>query len=507
MEKQLDKNLIVEQQSHKPLNVNTQSPQKKPSTKSPKIDSGKKKHKTSRKFMRRSDSFFHSENEEYKLHYTEDVNLDEIFLSDDEFIDNGSLGSNELSFQGTSYSRPQITDYVQESAAVIKQKIKSGFYTIEEGSKRIKETLMEKQQNFRTKITAQNAAIKDSIRSNLKPIKKKINRGVHREVQKFMIKTEDESFHINIDKYSYTIAVIGMIITSSLLFHPRLNYLVTWINLVNMSLIVYRFVLYKSRKEHYYFFDYCYYMNLINIFVQAFFPQNLSLQLVCFQHFGGPVVNALLYMGSKLIFHDFDTLCTFSMHFLPFCQYWILRYHHEDPNLHLPNSKEWDLFIDSLSFQDTVNYFLLAIQVYLIWNIGYYFIIFVFLKDRIQRRGYWTLFQYLMSEQGAYGTMTMAFGNLAPIIYLCGHGAFSLACFGISQLHLKYYYVCQLGVMIYVLVPVYRGSVYYFNYFTKSYDNKIKKKVEMAKERRASHLNNVSWDAVSQDHINRLEEE
>jgi hypothetical protein len=48
------------------------------------------------------------------------------------------------------------------------------------------------------------------------------------------------------------------------------------------------------------------------------------------------------------------------------------------------------------------------------WMVGYYFIMFVWYKKRLQENNYPTLFTYLLGEGGAWEAAGMYLGDIGP---------------------------------------------------------------------------------------------
>ena len=94
-------------------------------------------------------------------------------------------------------------------------------------------------------------------------------------------KRTKESFVKKIDKFQYIVFLSMFIVTFMLTFYPKTIYLARWVVLKNFILIMIRFYRYKNRSWHYYLFDYCYFVNLLNTFVILFEPKNKYLFFVC----------------------------------------------------------------------------------------------------------------------------------------------------------------------------------------------------------------------------------
>ena len=80
--------------------------------------------------------------------------------------------------------------------------------------------------------------------------------------------------------------------------HPQLNSVITVLPL--------RFVSYKQKAYHYFLFDLCYYVTILNFIYIWFLPGSASLLVACYCLSHGSLASAVITWRNSLVFHDID---------------------------------------------------------------------------------------------------------------------------------------------------------------------------------------------------------
>ena len=138
-----------------------------------------------------------------------------------------------------------------------KQKIKDSAKKFTENTK-----------EFRDKIRKRNNEIRKKLMTN-KEVKK-----VAKEIEKISRKDEEPKFLRVIDKLMFCYGIFSLFFTFALLFYPKINTFANWIIIKNAGLLTIRFIKYKRKKWHYFYFDYCYYVNFFLWAYLLFFPKS-----------------------------------------------------------------------------------------------------------------------------------------------------------------------------------------------------------------------------------------
>lgn len=264
-----------------------------------------------------------------------------------------------------------------------------------------------------------------------------------------------------------------------LLFFPKVSYLRGWISLVNTVLVCARFINYKRKKWHYYFLDYCYFVILFCLFVLYFYPKDIFWLKLAFLHAGGSGTFSMIYLKSKLVFHNLEMLTSFYMHYSLFLGFWIYRYWNQDKEGPIALPDEWEEDLNNWDIKMYLYHLGIAFSTYLIWSVYYYVMTFVILRKRIEEKSNDTWFNYIVYQKGLFSKFLLAKGDKnAPHRYSFLHAVWSLSALSVSVLMLKYHIFCFAGVIVYSVSPIYWGSNYYFNFFTKTYQERLKTRTE-----------------------------
>lgn len=329
----------------------------------------------------------------------------------------------------------QVTDYIYpKESKGIGQRLRKNIKNLNKISKKLQNDIKEKQ-----------TRLKEIIKTNANKQQVRIKKAA----ADILERTESDKVQIDLDKITYCIMFFFLNITSALIFYPRVDFLKNWIIFTITFLSVYRFVYYRSAGYHYYFFDYGYIANILNVIILAFFPSNLELLLICFMHCTGPVALGIIFYKIKIVFHNTKEFGNLMLHAWPFFMFWRLRYFNEDdPESTLPKSSQWQAHIDRFTDSDFIGLVITSSKVYLVWAVPYFLLTFVLLKDRIARKGHQTSFTLWFGRKGLYEAVTLYTGlRAAQVIYITCHAVSSICSLFVAILFLKYHeaYLCGLG--------------------------------------------------------------
>ena len=71
---------------------------------------------------------------------------------------------------------------------------------------------------------------------------------------------------------------------------------------------------YKKRLWHYFLFDLCYYVTILNFIYIWFLPSNTALFMACYCLSHGPLASAVITWRNSLVFHDSDKVTSLFIH-------------------------------------------------------------------------------------------------------------------------------------------------------------------------------------------------
>ena len=280
---------------------------------------------------------------------------------------------------------------------------------------------------------------------------------------------EDIIAQIKQDENIYAITMSTFILTFGLLFYPIRYYLFMFLNLKTIVLLSIRFRLYKQKKWHYCFFDYCYMVVLMMILIRVFGITSFYLLSTFFILALGPLSTAFFLYLYRIVFHDTESYTSFFMHIAPCLTAWIIRFHILEPqySLGLPLRSEWDAWIASLSFAGKLLILVLPVLVYLTWNVVYYILIFRVLEKRIERNKYVTLYSYTKETSAILNRFFNDNEEHNRMVYMMSHALLSVA--GILWAYFLFFtrYITFAYIIMLVFKPIWTSGVYYHYFFGK----------------------------------------
>lgn len=88
---------------------------------------------------------------------------------------------------------------------------------------------------------------------------------------------------------------------------------------MGLYLLPLRYIQYKRRAWHYFLFDLCYYVTILNFIYIWFLPSNAALFVACYCLSHGSLASAVITWRNSLVFHDQDKVTSLFIHiYAPF---------------------------------------------------------------------------------------------------------------------------------------------------------------------------------------------
>jgi len=218
-----------------------------------------------------------------------------------------------------------------------------------------------------------------------------------------------------------------------------------------------RAVWYRCHGWHYFLYDLCYFSNLVLFIFLWVLPKNEQLFLGAYGFNGVLLISVPLFRNS-FVPHSLDRVTSVIIHIAPALQLWVLRWYCKDRSTYF-------------SIPEHVSV-LPALGLYFVWCIGYYTYQFGIMRERIQRKGYATLYQHMAFDMGLL--------KLAPkylqspvrsrLLFMLGH--LSLFAAGLPFMYFNFW--AQTCVLLVAILWAFKnGASFYIMYFWKVYDNQI----------------------------------
>ena len=99
-----------------------------------------------------------------------------------------------------------------------------------------------------------------------------------------------------------------------------------WYTVQGCYLLPLRFYQYKKRAWHYFLFDLCYYVTILNFIFIWFLPANPSLFIACYCLSHGSLASAVITWRNSLVFHDQDKVTSLYVHIYAPLSFTVIRY-------------------------------------------------------------------------------------------------------------------------------------------------------------------------------------
>ncbi|KAI0252850.1 hypothetical protein BJV78DRAFT_273058 [Lactifluus subvellereus] len=166
------------------------------------------------------------------------------------------------------------------------------------------------------------------------------------------------------EKISFFFGVMDLVF-SALLFGLAPEYVHISYTLQSLCLLPYRFYVYKKLKWHYFLFDLCYYVTILNFVFLWIFPQSPSLFVACYCLSHGCVASAVITWRNSLVFHDADKVTSLFIHVYPAFTFTVIRHFYPGSEERFPALKElphlhpWQALLQSSI-------------IYLVWQVLYW---------------------------------------------------------------------------------------------------------------------------------------
>ena len=347
-------------------------------------------------------------------------------------------------------------------------------------------TLSKMEESIKTTMKEVNDKVEDFRK---KVITSKEVQRLTRNLNNFMQRQENPAFLVKLDEFSFSFGVLSSFLTFALLFYPNINVLATWVTFINIVLVLLRFVEYKSKQWHYFFFDYCYFVCAGSWVYIIGWPKSPTLfYMICMNSFS-PLLNYFIIFKPKLIFQSREALTSFFMHYTPGLLFWVLRYFNtaENGGRYL-STTQIEVGLKGWSSQLWV--FFLGMGFYTAWVIFYYLFIFQIRKKKIKTCNYPTLFSYTVDDFKRFNGLILHFGERwAPLSYMTLHLVQGLLGNLMSLLLINFQWVSICALAFYIVFPIWNSSVYYFEHFSRDYNSKLLARADDFKEKRIKRSN------------------
>ncbi|KAJ3810167.1 hypothetical protein F5876DRAFT_42331 [Lentinula aff. lateritia] len=178
------------------------------------------------------------------------------------------------------------------------------------------------------------------------------------------------------EKISFFFGIMSLL-SSALLFGLAPQWVHLAYTVQALYLLPLRVYFYKKRSWHYFLFDLCYYVNILNFIYIWLLPQSPALFIACYCLSHGSLASAVITWRNSLVFHDQDKVTSLFIHIYAPFSFTVIRHYY-------PNAEERFPALNKLQYLDPWRALLLSGGIYIIWQLLYWKFVFVDRRKKIE---------------------------------------------------------------------------------------------------------------------------
>jgi hypothetical protein len=225
-------------------------------------------------------------------------------------------------------------------------------------------------------------------------------------------------------------------------------------------LMIIRFFKFKKEKQHYFLYDFCYWVNLYSLLYVWIMPNNAEMFRILFILSNGPLAWSIIAFRCSLVLHDLQHMTSVFLHFSPMALCFCIRWYASDSFI------IWEGLCDQSSIEMIYS---AMWNFYMWWVFIYYLVVLIALDKRIKRKKYTTLFTWMLDSPGL-GPVLKAISPKEYVqkgTYVLGHYAFTVvtmifATFLWNNFYLHFFFMLFIGAM-----ASWNGAGYYLTVFSR----------------------------------------
>ncbi|KZV75656.1 hypothetical protein PENSPDRAFT_571118 [Peniophora sp. CONT] len=190
---------------------------------------------------------------------------------------------------------------------------------------------------------------------------------------------------------------VNLLLFTALLFGCAPEYLHISYTVQLLYMMPYRFWAYKRQNWHYFLFDLCYYVNVLNIIYLWIAPGSSALFLACYCLSHGSLASAIITWRNSLVFHDHDKVTSMFIHFYPPLVFTVIRHFY-------PGAEQRFPALNDLPTMHATKALAISSVLYFVWQALYWKLILIDRRKKIESGQRTTSLTFLLNHQrGAIG--------------------------------------------------------------------------------------------------------
>ncbi|KAG2159031.1 uncharacterized protein EDB93DRAFT_439518 [Suillus bovinus] len=286
------------------------------------------------------------------------------------------------------------------------------------------------------------------------------------------------------DKVSFFFSVMSLLV-SALLFGLAPQWIHIAYTVQGLYLLPLRAYQYKKRSWHYFLFDLCYYVTILNVVYIWFFPSNTALFIACYSLSHGSLASAVITWRNSLVFHDTDKVTSLFVHIYAPFTFTVIRHFY-------PNAEDRFPALKALPYLDPVRALFMSGAIYICWQLMYWKFVLVDRRSKIESGQRTTSFSFLLNDKR--GAIGRALSTVPPQYregsFMTGQLVYALLT-ELPAVYLFYDSPVWSGVFLMFIfsVSVWNGGGYYIEVFGRKFERELE---ALRKELAESSNNNTN---------------
>ncbi|CAK5262681.1 unnamed protein product [Mycena citricolor] len=270
------------------------------------------------------------------------------------------------------------------------------------------------------------------------------------------------------EKVSFFFGVMTLF-SSALLFGLAPQWVHIVYSVLGGYLIPLRAYTYKKRAWHYFLFDLCYYVTILNFVYLWILPSSPSLFVACYCLSHGSLASAILTWRNSLVFHDQDKVTSLFIHIYPPFTFTVIRHFYPNAELRFPA-------LQQLPHLNPIRALLLSGGIYLSWQLLYYKFVLVDRREKIESGERTTSFSFLLNDKR--GAIGKALSAISPayreVAFMAGQLVYSILT-EVPPVFILYDSPFWSGAfLIFILsVSVWNGGGFYIEVFGRKFEREL----------------------------------
>jgi len=230
-----------------------------------------------------------------------------------------------------------------------------------------------------------------------------------------------------------------------------------------------RFYQYKKRAWHYFLFDLCYYVTILNFIFIWFFPSSPALFVACYCLSHGSLASAVITWRNSLVFHDQDKVTSLYVHIYAPYTFTVIRHFY-------PNAEARFPALAQLPHLQPARALLLSGGIYVIWQLLYWKFILIDRRTKIESGERTTSFSFLINDKrGVIGrTLSSVPARYREAFFMFGQLVYAVLT-ELPAVYVLYDSSLWSGIFLITIfaVSVWNGGGFYIEVFGRKFEREL----------------------------------